>query len=42
LKNIFFEKLSDHSEFFFYFSIHKKLNGQKKIRITFVSEKKNW
>jgi hypothetical protein len=30
LKNIFFEKFSDHSEFFFYFSIHKKLNGQKK------------
>jgi hypothetical protein len=22
--------------------VHKKLNGQKKIRITFVSEKKNW
>ena len=40
MKNKFFEKISDHSEFFFHFSIHKKLNGQKNFGSLLLAKKK--
>jgi hypothetical protein len=39
-KKIFLKNFRITLNFVFYFSIHKKLNGQKKIQINFVGEKK--